>query len=89
MACSFKIKPKYDIEQIYQIALREIKRFKVDYKGDDKGGNFKLKLFEMVFKGKIGIEGNYIVVQIIEKPFLIPCSLIETSIKKYVADLKA
>jgi len=88
MPCNFKIKPKQDMAQTYQIALREIKRLNVQYIGDDEGGKFKLELLGMGFKGKIEVQGNYILVEIIDKPLLIPCSLIESSIKDYVANLK-
>lgn len=87
MPCKFRIKPKQNIEETYQIALQEIKSFGVKYIGDHTGGKFDLEILGLRFKGIIQIEGNIILVEIIDKPLLIPCSIIESSTKDYVANL--
>ena len=87
MSCKFTIKPKIDIKATYQIALKEIKRLGAKYEGDSTGGKFKIEIFGMRFKGLIGVEGDIIMVEITDKPLLMPASLIKTSVKRYVKDL--
>lgn len=87
MPCKFRIRPTQDIDATYQIALREIKRFGAKYDGDETGGRFDLKILGLRFRGIARVEGDIIVVEITDKPILIPCSIIESSTKQYVADL--
>ncbi len=88
MSFKFRIKPKHDIETTYQTALREIKRLGAKYKGDATGGEFKIEILGMRFKGNISVKDEIILVEITDKPLLVPSSLIEKSVKRYVADLK-
>ena len=88
MSCKFSIKTKQDIAETYQIALREIKRFGATYIGDANGGHFEIEILGMLFKGNIRVEGNTIVVKLTDKPLLVPCSLIESSVKGYVDNLQ-
>ena len=88
MRCNFKIAPKQDINTVYQIALQEIERFWAKYKGDERGGSFELEVLGMRFKGNIQVESNIIVVNLTDKPLLVPCSLIESSVKGYVDTLQ-
>ena len=88
MPCKFRIKPIHNIDETYQIALSEIQRLGAKYVGDSTGGKFDLKIIGMRFKGSIQVEGNIIIVEIIDKPLLIPCSFIENSTKQYVANLR-
>ena len=50
------------------------------------GGCIPMKIF-YAFVGKIEVQGNYLQVEIDGKPLLIPCSLIESSVKDHVANL--
>ncbi|EOR92977.1 hypothetical protein ADIARSV_3875 [Arcticibacter svalbardensis MN12-7] len=50
MSCDFKIKAKQDMVQTYHIALQEIKRFNVQYTGDDTGRKFKLAILGIWMK---------------------------------------
>jgi hypothetical protein len=88
MSCKFSIKTKQDIAETYQIALREIERFGATYNGDTNGGSFKLEVLGMQFKGHIQVEGNTLIVKLTDKPLLVPCSVIESSVKAYVDNLK-
>jgi hypothetical protein len=84
MSCNFRIAPKQDINTVYQIALQEIERLGAKFKGDERGGSFELEILGMRFKGIIQVESNIIVVNLTDKPLLVPCSLIESSVKSYV-----
>lgn len=88
MSCKFSLKPKQDLEATYQIALREIERFGAQYNGDANGGSFELEVLGMHFKGSIQVESDIIVVNLTDKPLLVPCSLIESSVKDYVDTLQ-
>jgi len=88
MACNFSIISKQNIDQTYQIALREIKQFGTKYEGDATGGRFGVDILGMTFKGIVKVEGAVILVEITDKPLLIPCSFIESSLKNYMANLQ-
>lgn len=88
MPCKFRIKPNHNIEDTYAIALQEIIRLGAKYDGDQTGGKFDLTIIGMRFKGIITVQGNMILVEIVDKPLLMPCALIESSTKQYVANLK-
>lgn len=87
MRCNFLIRPKQDIAEIYEIALKEIKRFNAKYDGDVMGGQFEVEILRLKFKGKVTVEGKVLHVAISDKPLLISCSLIETGVKQYVRNL--
>jgi hypothetical protein len=87
MSCNFKIALKRDVNTVYQIAIQEIERFGAKYEGDETGGDFVLNVLGMRFKGFIEVESNIIVVNVTDKPLLVPCSFIESNVKKYVASL--
>lgn len=88
MSCKFSLKPKQDLETTYRIALREIERLGAQYNGDATGGSFELEVLGMRFKGIVQVESNIIVVNLTDKPLLVPCSLIESSVKGYVETLQ-
>ena len=88
MPCKFRIRPNQNIAETYEIALSEIKRLGAKYDGDQTGGKFDLEIVGMRFKGKIQVQGNIILIEIVDKPLLNPCALIESSTKQYVANLK-
>ena len=88
MACNFSIISKQNIDQTYQIALREIEQFGAKYEGDATGGSFGVNILGMTFKGIVMVEGTVILVEITDKPLLVPCSFIESSVKSYMANLK-
>lgn len=84
MSCIFKIRLKQPAAELYQIALQQIEGFGARYSGDETGGDFILDFMGMRFKGSVQVSGGYIVVCVTDKPLLIPCSVIESSIKSYV-----
>ena len=88
MACNFKIISKQNIDETYQIALREIEHFGVKYDGDATGGRFGVNILGMTFKEIVKVEGTVILVEITDKPLLVPCSFIESSVKNYMTNLK-
>ncbi len=75
------------MDETYAIALQEIIKLGAKYDGDHTGGKFDLTIVGMRFKGFIEVRGSMIVVEILDKPMLIPCALIESSTKQYVANL--
>lgn len=87
MACKFQIKPKQHIELIFNRALHDISNYDAKYNGDSGGGDFTLEIFGSKFKGIIDVDNNIITVEITDKPFWIPCAIIESTAKSYIADI--
>ena len=87
MPCIFKLRPKRNPAEVYEIALGEIRKFGAKYTGDSNGGKFEIEILKMTSKGKVSATDKVIIVEVTEKPLLIPCSLIETSIKNYFSCL--
>ena len=56
-------------------------------KGDERGGDFVVYVLGMSFKGRIWIEGDIILVELTNKPLLVPCTVIRSAVEKRVATL--
>lgn len=87
MSCNFRIAPNQDINTVYKILIHEIIRFGAKYNGDETGGDFTLDVLGMRFKGSVQVESDIIFVNLTDKPLLVPCSFIESNVKKYVNSL--
>ncbi len=81
MSKSFEVKLHSDPDAVIEKARLAAREHGVDFKGDGQTGHFTGH----------GIEGSYLIfedilsIQIAKKPFIMPWSLIESSLRKYFA----
>ncbi|MDQ2718785.1 MAG: hypothetical protein M3Z26_03345 [Bacteroidota bacterium] len=55
------------------------------FNGDINSGNFEVTAFGNTIKGKYTVAGQTLNLQITDKPFLIPCSMIENFLLKQIS----
>jgi hypothetical protein len=55
------------------------------FTGDEHSGNFEVTLFGNTIKGNYIVEGKILNLTITEKPFFVPCSMIESFLLKQIS----
>ncbi len=84
MACSFTIDSAENLDQVYQLAMSEIKNYAGTFSGDINGGTFRITALGGNFEGSFRRANQSIVWEIAKKPFFIPCSLIESFLRQHL-----
>lgn len=55
------------------------------FNGDENNGQFRVSVFGSTIAGNYSITGNEMQIQITDKPFMVPCSTIESYLKNNLA----
>jgi hypothetical protein len=83
-ACNFSIPFTSSPEEVFQKAKKSVESQGGTFNGDTNGGSFELSIFGNAIIGAYTVSGQELNVVIEEKPFLVPCSMIEGFLKKQV-----
>ena len=83
-ACSFSIPFSGSAETILNKAKSAVDSQGGKFEGDINGGNFDLSVFGNTIKGSYSVSGQDLNIVIDSKPFLIPCSTIESFLKNKI-----
>ncbi len=83
--CSFSIPFTGDAESILAKAKAAIESQNGDFTGDINSGNFEVSVFANSIKGYYKVNGQTLSLTITDKPFLIPCSTIESLLKSKIS----
>ena len=84
-ACTFSIPFSGEAETILNKAKATIESQNGNFSGDTTSGNFDVTVFANTIKGTYNVVGKNLNLTITEKPFLIPCSTIESFLKSKIA----
>lgn len=84
-ACNFNIAFSGSPEEVFQKAKKSVESQGGTFTGDTNGGSFELSIFGNSISGGYTVSGNELNVVIEEKPFLVPCSMIESFLQKQLA----
>ena len=76
--CNFSISFTGDPESVVNKARSAVMSQGGALHGDRNSGQFRVKVFGSTIAGHYTISGNQMQVAITEKPFMIPCSTIES-----------
>lgn len=55
------------------------------FEGNERKGNFEVSIFGNIIKGEYVVEGQILNLTITEKPFIVPCSMIESFLQKQIS----
>lgn len=88
-ACNFSIPFSGSPADISQKAQAAIHEQGGHFKGDDNSGMFELTVLGSAIRGSYTISGNELVVTIDSKPFMIPCSTIQSYLSKHLETVGA
>ena len=77
-ACNFSVPFTKSATDILDKAKQTIESQSGTFTGDENNGSFDVSVFGNTVKGSYTVEGQNLVIEITEKPFLVPCSIIES-----------
>ena len=80
-ACNFTIPFTKSVTEILEKAKKTIESQSGNFKGDENSGNFDVSIFGNTVIGSYTVTGKELNIDISEKPFLVPCNMIESFLK--------
>ena len=81
MSCNFKIPFSGSVEEVLNKARSTVQSQGGNFSGDSSAGNFDVTVFGSTISGSYAVAGSELNIVIISKPFLLPCSTIESYLK--------
>ncbi len=84
-ACNFSIPFTGDPQQVLNKARATVQSQGGNFIGDINGGTFNVTVFGNTIAGSYSVTGQNMDILIDSKPFLIPCSTIESFLKGQIA----
>jgi hypothetical protein len=85
MACDFSISFSGSAEGVLAKAKKAVEGQGGSFIGNESGGDFTVSVFGNKIIGNYTVSGQTLNVQITDKPFMVPCSVIEGFLKNQVA----
>lgn len=80
--CNFSIPFSGDSQQVINKARAAVQGQGGTLSGDDNSGQFQVSVFGSTIAGQYAVVGNELQIQVTDKPFMIPCSIIEGFLSK-------
>ena len=80
-ACNFSIDFLKSVTEILNKAKTTVESQGGNFTGDESAGNFDVSIFGNTVVGSYVINGQSLNIDISDKPFLVPCSMIENFLK--------
>ena len=77
-ACNFSVNFTKPVGEILAKAKETVESQEGNFNGDDTKGNFDVTVFGNTIIGAYTVEGNVLNIDITDKPFMVPCSMIES-----------
>lgn len=77
-ACNFSVPFTKSATDILDKAKQTIESQNGTFTGDENNGSFDVSVFGNTVIGSYTVQGQNLVIEITEKPFLVPCSMIES-----------
>jgi len=80
-ACNFTVPFTKDTTEILDKAKKTVESQGGSFTGDTSSGNFSVSVFGNTIVGTYVVVGQSLNIDIVDKPFLVPCSMIESFLK--------
>ncbi|MEJ7610434.1 MAG: hypothetical protein WKF88_04575 [Ferruginibacter sp.] len=80
-ACNFTIAFTKSVTEILDKAKKTVESQSGTFTGDATSGNFDVNVFGNTVIGSYTVKGQNLNIDITDKPFLVPCSMIESFLK--------
>lgn len=87
-ACKFSLLLNEPAENVIEKAQKMVQDNGGQFKGDNWSGEFELSIFGSKIAGNYAISSGYMNIEILSKPFLIPCASIEGFLQMQLAGQK-
>lgn len=85
MSCNIQLPFSEAAESAVQKARAAVEGQNGTFNGNNESGDFELNVFGNHIKGNYTISGQILNLQITNKPFFVPCSTIESFLKKQIS----
>lgn len=85
MACQFEIPFSGAATVAVSKARSAVESMSGIFNGDEYSGDFDLNVFGNDIKGNYTISGQLLKLEVTDKPFFVPCSTIESFLKKQIS----
>ncbi len=85
MSCKFQIPFSVPAENAMQKAKAAVESQGGTFNGDATAGDFEVTVFGNHIKGNYTIEGQLLNLEVTDKPFFVPCTMIESFLKKEIS----
>ena len=83
-ACDFSIPFSGNAEEILAKARSAVESQNGEFNGDTTSGNFSVNIFSNLIAGNYLVSGQILSLTITHKPFLVPCSTIESFLRSRI-----
>ena len=80
-ACNFSIPFTKSVTEVLAKAKKTVEAQGGNFNGDENEGNFNVSIFGNTVIGSYMVKGEELNIDITEKPFLVPCNMIENFLK--------
>ncbi|MFN0083474.1 MAG: hypothetical protein ACKVOM_13270 [Ferruginibacter sp.] len=80
-ACNFTIPFTKSVTEVLEKAKKTVEAQNGNFTGDEQKGNFDVSIFGNTVVGFYEVMNQELNINIIEKPFLVPCNIIENFLK--------
>ena len=84
-ACTFTIPFTGDTAPILEKAKQAVEKQSGTFTGDENSGNFSVSFFGQSIAGGYTVSGSELNIVIDDKPFMVPCSAIESFLKNQIS----
>lgn len=85
MACKFSLTFNESAETAVVKAKAAVESQSGTFNGDTNSGEFDVNVFGNNIKGKYFVSGQSLDIEITDKPFFVPCSMIESYLVKQIS----
>ena len=85
MSCKFSVPFTQSVESAILKAKAAIASQNGTLNGDTHGGDFEVTVFGNNIKGNYTVTGQVLDLEITDKPFFVPCNMIETFLSKQIS----
>lgn len=85
MSCKFEIPFTEPVATAVGKARHAVESQNGTFNGDENSGNFELNVFGNNIKGNYTINGQVLNLEVTDKPFFVPCSMIESFLQKQIS----
>lgn len=85
MACEFSIQFSGNAEEVLAKAKNAVEKQGGNFDGDSSKGDFNVSVFGNKIVGDYTVSGQNLNINISDKPFMVPCSAIESFLKNQLA----
>lgn len=84
MACKFSVTFSEPAESAVLKARNAIESQSGIFNGNESSGDFEVTVFGNHIKGTYNVEGQLLHIEITDKPFFVPCNMIESFLIKNI-----